>query len=118
MTTALKPALQALLIAPDAIMRDNIITGRKRISIREGHRDYRPGPMMICCHLEPWAVQVDVTEVFHRKLDEVSFIEWEADGFTSQRDLLDGLRQYYPTIDLDSPITVIYWDNARGALVT
>lgn len=112
-----KPALQALLIAPDDQMRANILSGVKKISIREGHRDYKTGPMMICCHIEPWAVQVDVTEVFHRTLDEVSFIEWEADGFTSQQDLLDGLRSYYPNITLDSPVTVIYWDNARGKLV-
>lgn len=114
---AFKPALQALLIAPDNLMRKNILTGQKKISIREGHRDYRPGLMMICCHLEPWAVQVDVTEVLHRRLDEVSSVEWEADGFTSQQDLLNGLRNYYPSITLDSPVTVIYWDNVRGKLV-
>jgi len=112
-----KPALQALLIAPDDTMRANIISGAKKISIREGTRDYGVGPMMICCHLEPWVVQVDVTWVDHISLGEVTQEQWEADGFTSQQDLLDGLRSYYPNITLDSPVTVVYWDNARGKLV-
>ena len=35
----MKPPLQALLIAKE--WKGVVISGRKRISIREGHRDYR-----------------------------------------------------------------------------
>lgn len=113
----MKQPLQALLIAPDETMRANILTGLKRITIREGHRDYREGPTMVCCHLEPWAVQVYITKVSHRTLAEVSEAEWEADGFRSQENMLDEMRQYYPTMTLDSPVTVIRWENAQGKLV-
>lgn len=114
---ATKPALQALLIAPDDQMRANILSGVKKISIREGHRDYRLGHMMVCCHLEPWVVQVDVTSVRHTTLKGITREEFEADGFQSPGHMHQEMRRYYPNIDWDSPVTVIYWDNARGRLV-
>lgn len=112
-----KQPLYALLIAPDHETRRSILYGGKCISIREGNRDYRPGPVMICCHLEPWAVMADITSVRHCALAEVTEEEYEADGFWSHDELLAGLRQYYPNINLDSPVTVIRWNNVRGWLV-
>ncbi len=113
----IEPALQALLIAPDLQVRANILSGKKKITIREGYRDYYEGPTMICCHIQPWAVQVDITDVYHVALGEVEAEDFEADGFSSQLDLLHGLRKYYPGIDYQSPVTVIHWDNVRGQLV-
>jgi hypothetical protein len=40
--------------------------------------------------------------------------EYRADGFTSREDLLSGMKKYYPNLTLESPITVIRWENARG----
>jgi len=113
---ALKPPLQALLVAPDWIMRKKILTGEKRITIREGHRDYRLGQVMISCHLMPFAVMAEIIEVRHCKLKEVTKEEWKNDGFTSQEDLLEGLRKFYPSINLDSPVTVIKWGKISGFL--
>lgn len=114
----MKAAMQALLIAPDPVMRHNILTGRKRITIREGHRDYEAGrQLMIACHVEPWAVQADIVSVEHCKVAGVTMEQWEADGFSCHADLLHGLRQFYPDLQWDSPVTVIRWDNVRGALV-
>jgi hypothetical protein len=114
---ALKHPLQAILIAPDDEMRTNILSGKKEITIREGHRDYRNGLAMICCHLEPWAVQVDIETVVHCRLRDLGPNEYRADGFVSREDMLDGMRQYYPHLDWDSPVTVIQWTSARGKLV-
>lgn len=113
----MKQPLTALLIAPDEAMREAVETGRKTITIREGHRDYRTGPVMLACHLVPWAVQADITQVKHGTLREVTREEWEADGFVSQADLLTQMRRFYPKLTLDSEVTVIRWANARGALV-
>lgn len=112
----MKQALQALLIAPDHQMRTNIIYGRKTVTIREGHRDYHPGPVMICCHLVPWAVMADVISVRHCTLLEVTDEEYKADGFHSQDDLLAGMKRFYPDMTMDSPVSVIRWENARGFL--
>ena len=113
----MKQPLTALLIAPDAGMRYDVETGLKTITIREGHRDYRPGLVMLCCHLEPWAVQAEITGVRHCTLREVTEDEWRDDGFVSQVDLLAQMHRFYPKLTLDSEVTVIRWANARGALV-
>ncbi|HTK60316.1 MAG TPA: ASCH domain-containing protein [Candidatus Baltobacteraceae bacterium] len=114
----MKQPLTALLIAPDEGMRYDIETGQKTITIREGHRDYRAGQaVMLSCHLVPWAVQADITDVKHCVLREVTEDEWRDDGFVSQDDLLTQMHRFYPALTLDSAVTVIRWTNARGALV-
>lgn len=113
----MKQPLTALLIAPDEGMRRRVETGEKTITIREGHRDYRPGLVMLCCHLVPWAVQAEITDVRHCALREITREEWESDGFVSQTDLLTQMRRFYPKLELDSAVTVIRWKDARGALV-
>ena len=113
----MKQPLTALLIAPDEGMRHRVETGAKTITIREGHRDYRPGLVMLCCHLVPWAVQAEITDVRHCALRDVTEDEWLADGFDSQADLLMQMRRFYPKLALDSDVTVIRWAGARGALV-
>lgn len=113
----MKNPMYALLIAPDHEMRRSILYGGKTITIREGHRDYRPGPVMLCCHLVPWAVMADITNVRHCTLREVTEEEYQDDGFHTQDDLLKGLQRFYPNMTLDSPVTVIRWQNARGFLV-
>ena len=113
----MKQPLYALLIAPDEEMRYRVETGEKTITLREGHRDYRPGLVMLSCEKVPWAVMADITDVRHCTLRDVTEDEWTADGFVSQADLLTQMRRYYPKLELDSPITVIRWKDARGALV-
>jgi len=114
----MKPPLYALLIAVDHGMRTHILYGGKAITIREGHRDYQPGcPVMLCCHTEPWAVMADITSVRHTTIAKVTKEEYEADDFHSRKDLLEGLRRFYPNIDMNSPVTVIRWENVRGWLM-
>ena len=114
----IKKPLVALLIADDREMRQAIIEGRKQITIREGYRRYDPGmTVMLCCHLEPWAVQADITNVRHCLLSEVTQAEWEADGFQSRDEMLAGMQSFYPTMTWDSAVTLISWKNVRGKLV-
>lgn len=113
----MKNPLYALLVAPDEQMRLDIVRKIKKISIREGHRDYRLGSVMLCCHWVPWAVMADITEVRHCALREVTKEEYQADGFKTQKTLLEGLKKFYPTMTLDSPVTIIRWDNVCGQLV-
>lgn len=113
----MKQPLYAILIAPVKKTREDIISGRKTITIREGHRDYKPGTAMLCCHVDPWAVMVDVTSVSHCLLTDVSEKDYQADGFNSKEELLAGLQAYYSGLDWESPVTIIKWENARGKLV-
>jgi hypothetical protein len=113
----MKQPLYALLIAPIPEMRQAILNGVKKITIREGHRDYRIDcPVMLCCHLEPWAVMADVVDVRHTTLEEISEEEYVADGFQSSEEMLSGMKRFYPNLSMNSPVTVIRWDNVRGIL--
>lgn len=109
--------LYAILIAQDPKMRENVLSGKKQITIREGHRGYKKGEAIICSHLEPWAVMVDIISVRHCTFADVTEDEYKADGFKSQDELLNSLRRFYPKIDYASPVTVVRWTNARGKLV-
>lgn len=114
----MKNPLYALLIADDPQMRLNVLTERKQISIREGHRDYQKGPMIICDPENPWAVSVNLTEVKHCTMAEITEEEWLADGFVSQEDMLEGMKKYYPNIGLSSPVTILYWNGVKGYWAT
>ena len=113
----MKPALQSLLLANDEAMRANTLLGIKKISIREGDRDYREGPMMIVDHIVPFVVQVTVTNVRKCKLSEVTEEEYFADNFKDKDDLLSGMKIYYPNLNWDSIVTILRWENVCGQMV-
>lgn len=113
----LRRPLVALLLAGED-MWERAIDGTKRISIREGHRDYRVHEtLMICCHIRDSAFMATVIEVKHCLLREVTEEEYEADGFTSQSEMLSRLRTFYPNLTLDSAATVLRWGDTRGTSV-
>lgn len=105
----MKRALQAILIAGDVAKAD-VLYGRKKITIREGYRDYVLGPVLIGCHILSWATMRNITRVQHKTLKEVTVEEYEADGFKTRGDMIKGLKEFYPDINFDSPITIIEWD--------
>ena len=113
----MKPPLQALLIAPGDGMIADIITGSQNGSLREGHRDYKVGqPIILCCHLANFAVMADVTEVKHTVIKDLTTYDIYPAGFDCLEEILPRLRQFYPKLTANSPITVIRWVNVRGAI--
>lgn len=104
----MKRALQGILIAGEE-MRDATLAGRKCITIREGHRDYTLGPVLLGCHILNWATMGEIIEVRHTILERVSRDELKDDGFLNWTDAILGLKKFYPNIDLDSDVTVIRW---------
>ena len=105
----MKRPLQAILIAGPE-QRDSVLNGTKKITIREGHRDYILGQVLIGCHILNWATMKNITKVTHKYLFEVNEDEYKADGFANWVDLVEGLQKYYPTLTALSPITVIEWE--------
>jgi len=114
---ALKAPLQALLVAPGDEYRKKILSGEITVTIREGARDYKPGQaVVLCCHVEPWAVMAVAKEVKHLKLGEVDAKDYGDAGFKSKGELLAGLKQFYPGINEDSVVTVIRFGDLSGKL--
>jgi hypothetical protein len=104
----MKRALQGLLVAgPD--LRDKVRQDKKLITIREGHRDYSTGPVLIGCPILDWVEVRVIDEVRHTTLDMVTEEEFNADGFKDQEDMLDSLIEYYPDLTMESEVTIIRW---------
>ena len=92
-------------------MRDDTLSGKKRITIRKGHRNYIPGPVLIGCQILNWATLKFITGVKHCTLSQVTSEEYIADGCESRKELRTMLRQFYPDLDWRSQVTVIRWED-------
>ena len=88
----------------------NASSGDKKITIREGHRDYTEGSILIGCDILNWACMANITSVKHCLLHEVTDNELKDDGFYDLEDAAKGLSEYYPNINIYSPVTVIRWE--------
>ena len=104
----MKRALQAILIAGEE-MKQDVLNNTKQITIREGHRDYTNGPVLIGCHELNWSTMREIVDVRYCTLREVPRIDYEADGFETQSEMLDCLAQFYPHINWDSEVTIVRW---------
>ncbi len=104
----MKKALQAMLIAGEE-QKEAVLSGNKTITVREGHRLYSPGPVMIGCHILDWATMREIIHVRHTYVSSVTVREFTDDGFKSYNDMLVSLREFYPDLQFDSPVTVIRW---------
>lgn len=106
----MRPPLQALLIAGEEAHMA-VLDGTKKITIREGHRDYVAGkPVILCCHVLNWASMRQVTSVRHTTLKEVTWEEMCADGFGNYDHMEREMRRFYHDIGPDSPVTVVAWE--------
>ena len=101
----MKKPLQCLLLAESLI--DSAMSGEKTVTIREGHRDYQTGKVILACPDVNWCMEASITDVRHTTLDQVTEEEYIDDGFVSRTDMFEGLANFYPDIDLTSPVTVI-----------
>ena len=104
----MKKPLQGLLIAGEEL-RDLTLSGKKQITIREGHRSYDLGPILIGCHLLNWATKKEVVSVTHTILEAVSINDLRDDGFNDCFEALESLQRWYPNLTLASEVTVIRW---------
>lgn len=105
----MKQALQALEIAPNPQVRLDIMLDKKKITIREGHRDYHIGPLVLFSHIFPWAVKTTITYVRLTTVAQVTEDEFWEDGYQSRKEMLTDLRKFYPNLTMKSPVTVIRW---------
>lgn len=98
-----------LKLAPD--LMEHVYDGTKRITIRTGHRNIIAGQKLIIENAEEAS---DWTEVYphtivHTSLKHVNEDYLGADGFLDPHDAAEKMKRFYPTISVDSPVTVIIW---------
>lgn len=118
MENASEQPMFALLVRPDEDLRKDIISGRVTVAIRKGYRNYAPNhELMLCCHCESWVVLADIVEVSLLRQYAISQKDIEAAGYHTREEMARKLKEYYPDLDWDTPLTVIRWENVRGRLV-
>ena len=75
-------------------------SGIKCVTIRNGVRHYSPNITVY-----GYVAKVESQRVY--KLSEVPFETLQKDGFTSFSHAISTLKEFYPEIEYDSPVTVI-----------
>ena len=105
----MKRPVTCLLIA-EHLINDTAI-GLKLNTVREGQRDYQVGDKLILvCPEAEWASQMmEVTEVSHTTTAKMKVKDYRHQNWRTRKEVLADMRGYYPTLKMDSPITVIWW---------
>jgi hypothetical protein len=94
---------------------NDITSGKKTSTIREGHRDIALGRLILqATEDERFSIEVNVTKVTHTDLSHLSKQEVQTEGFASLTDLVKELHQIYvvklqrfESLTLTHPVTVI-----------
>ena len=86
---------------------DNLEFGNKLVTIRSGRRDIQLGELLFeSVELGREAVVV-VTKVLYCALKDVDPDYYFKDGFHSTEEMLEGMKNFYPDMTLDSEVTVV-----------
>jgi hypothetical protein len=86
---------------------DNLEYGDKLVTIRKGRRDIILGDLLFESVDIAREAVVEVRKVIYCRLGEVPATYYLKDGFTSAEDMLEGMRNFYPDVTMDSEVTVI-----------
>lgn len=110
---SVKPPLVALLMA-DCFL-EQIFSETKKITIREGMRDYKAGQKVVLCKCGNeedvgWARMATITEVSMCALRDVDIEDLNDDGMKDLDDAVQCLRDFYPDITEESLVTIIRWE--------
>ncbi|MEM4588284.1 MAG: ASCH domain-containing protein [Nanopusillaceae archaeon] len=92
------------------IYRNALISGKKRITIRITKPNLRKGDIFIAHCGGKVIGKFKVTNVYTKKLREITEEEAKLDGFESKERLIKELKKYYPKIKEDTEIFVIEFE--------
>jgi len=101
-------ALQAILVKYETD-KQAILAARQETIIIFGHIEYTPGPVLIGCPLDNWCIMRDIVVVTYCTLKWLNEPEYADSGYGSRTEMFMELKDIYPTITWESPVTVIRW---------
>ncbi len=102
--------MQQLKLATDLF--DDLVTGRKYMTIRKGRRDIQLGELEFESVGEVGGGLKKVVRVHRVAYTLVGGLcdrEAKEDGFQSVHDLILGMQRFYPDLDENTEITLVYW---------
>lgn len=100
---------QSMALADDLF--PSLEAGEKICTIRAGKRDFENGPLTFyTSSRNGHQVTVNVTEVRHKTLGELTDAEAQMDGASTAQEMAQALKRFYPDINADSMITIVIYD--------
>lgn len=98
--------VQELKLADELFV--DLIAGYKQVTIRNGKRDIKPGPLVFTGVNDlSLSAEVNVTEVVVKQLSELTDREAQADGALNAEEMAEALKRFYPDIKPESTITIV-----------
>jgi hypothetical protein len=86
---------------------EELLNGSKLATVRAGNVKYRPGDIVLV-HCGGLVLgRAKITRVERKKLIDLSEEDARKDGFSSLQELLKALRQHYPNLKRDTPLTIL-----------
>jgi ASC-1-like (ASCH) protein len=89
-----------------------VLSGRKRSTVRLGHRQLRTGPARLSFGSD--SVPITITDVVQCQGTDLTEEHARRDGFSSVQELWGALRRFYPDIAPGDAVTVISFDLAAA----
>ena len=102
--------MKKLLVASDLFPA--VVSGKKRITIRPGYRDFEPGDVIRIENAEDSDQFVERTVFEVLKFFRACMIPRryiKEDGFGSDFEMYHGMQNFYTDFNQLSPVTIIYW---------
>jgi Uncharacterized conserved protein, COG2411 len=91
---------------------ENILNGRKRVTVRYGIVKPRFSLVYIVCCDAIYA-EAFITKVYYTKLGKLGDDVVAAEGLGSMTELINELREIYRNVEEDDPVSVIYFTVVR-----
>lgn len=92
----------------------SVWAGDKNSTIRKGKRKVREGDLLMLTDGIDNQVSVNVTDVKIKRLDELTEADAKRDGFHSLGELFQTLKDIYPTVEPQDPVTIIGFEVVQG----
>lgn len=104
-----KMEMQTLKLADDLFVP--LREGNKELTIRRGRRDIKLGKLLFeGAQDETLQDEVEVVEVRYVRVSGVSEKLCKADGFNNWIDFYQGMKKYYPDLDVSEECTIIMFE--------
>ena len=87
-----------------------LLSGSKLTTIRAGNVRYRPGDIVLVYCGGLVLGRARILRVERKKLIDLTKEDARRDGFSSMQELLKALKQHYPNIRRDTPLTLIEFE--------
>ncbi len=86
-----------------------ILSGKKRMTVRLGVRNVRPGMIIILAAGGKPFARARVVSVRRKRVRDITDEEVKKEGYSDFTEFYAALRSLYPGISLDDEVTIIEW---------